>query len=202
MVCPYCGQVMDLDYSKEHFYPKSVYPNDWDFLCCTKCNIRKNNHIVYPTSNLFEVYPTELSKKKNRNLWRMSGWGNYNLLVPWRQMRDIFHERSTYYTDKEFLLEEQEYFEFDKVRRLLLDGADLVDFNKKVQAVVLSRFSMSVLVLHNYEGKVYFGPNYMSMKVEDYIHSNLYGILVCGSGENGVWKTTISDSGFFKNLMR
>lgn len=201
MICPYCGQRMDETITREHFFPRSLRDSEWDFFCCYKCNWKKNNHVVFPSQDLFQAIPTELSKQKFKDLWRLSGWNKYTLLVPWRQMRDIFLNRSTFYADREYSVSEQEFYEFEKVQKILRLGAKLVQDNKEVQSMVLCRDSMKVLILHNYDVNIQLGNGYLAMKTSDYVWSNIHGYLVAGTGENWVWKNTISGVEFFKKLL-
>lgn len=203
MICPYCGKEMDNDYTKEHFFPQSIRSNAWDFYACKKCNHRKNNHIVYPTQNLFEVAPAEFNRKKFVNLWETAGWRKYTALVPWMQMRSIFRGDGSYYSERVYTLEEQQLFEFDYVRSVIELGEEWVFGCKEVQALVLLWNSPTILLLHNYNENFTLPMRHLQvMKVSDYIQTKLYGIRVVGTGENGVWRNTYSNVDFFKKVMR
>lgn len=55
MVCPYCGREI-VEVTKEHFFPKSIHSNEFDFYACEECNHLKRSHIVYPSSDLLKCY--------------------------------------------------------------------------------------------------------------------------------------------------
>lgn len=68
MTCPYCGRYVIYE-SREHFFPKSVIDNNWDFKCCRSCNTLKGNRIIYPADNLFKVEQGLSLKVKFTALW-------------------------------------------------------------------------------------------------------------------------------------
>lgn len=71
MKCPYCGQYV-LYKSREHFFPKSIVYNEWDFKCCRRCNTLKGDRIIYPADYLFKVEQGLSLKVKFVALWKQA----------------------------------------------------------------------------------------------------------------------------------
>lgn len=200
-VCPYCGRDIEHE-TQEHFFPKSVYANSYDFYACRECNYLKRNHIVYPSSDLFKIYPTEFSRVKFNNLWDISGYSKYPLLVPWKQMRRIFDGEGTYYDDYSFTLEERQFYKFERLSEII-DFADaIIDNDSKVRALVLSCNSPVMYLVHTYPFE--FKTPYQevrSIQLSKYLSTNSQGLRVSGFGGDYLWKLTSDYREYFNKLL-
>lgn len=201
MICPYCGEREAT--TKEHFFPRSVKDNVFDFYVCKECNHKKRQHIVYPTANVFKLLPTEFNRNKYVRLWNESGYGKYTLLVPWIKMREIFDGRGTYYDKYEYTLEERQFYDFERLKEIIDYGRYLVSRNDNIRALVLSESEPIAYLLHYYSSE--FTTPYAemkSMKTDRFLNCGYRGIRVAGDGKYNLWKATTDRSEYFTELLR
>lgn len=201
MICPYCGREVSKA-TKEHFFPKSIHSNEFDFYACKECNHLKRSHIVYPSSDLFEVLPLELNKNKFYALWSLSAYGKYTQLVPWRHMRKIFKRTATYSEKYEFSVEERLFYRFDYLREVINYVEFISETDEHIRALVLPYETTNMFLLHTYQNE-FPTPykNVRSMRVDRFLNTGYTGMRVTGSGADYIWQVTNDYREYFKVLL-
>lgn len=201
MICPYCGE--DTATTMEHFYPKSIANNQFDFYACQRCNHLKRSHIILPTDNIFKVRPSGFNKNKFWKLWDVSGYNKYTLIVPWRKMLGIFDGYMTYYDVVDFSWEEEMLYGFEQLRKMILSVQPIIDGDSKMQALVLSERAPVAYLVHSYNFEFNTSiKGVKSMNISKYNSSGNYGYRVYGSGKNYMWELASSKEQYFRNLLK
>lgn len=201
MLCPYCGKEI-ITPNKEHYFPQSIYANDWDFYVCKECNMLKGQHIVYPAPGLFKLLPAEFSRKKFVHLWEIAPWEKYLSIVPAGIMRKIFDERKWYYGSYMFSVWERDFYKLDHLKEIYDFIDNLLQTDANMISFVVSPVTRRMYLLHTYsfEFPVVY-PEVKSMNIYNFVDMKVRGWLVLGSAKCGVWNYTVNYKEYFRTLL-
>jgi hypothetical protein len=118
-------------------------------------------------------------------------------------MREIFDGSKSYYSEFEFSLEEEKFYEFSRLREIILFASGLQERDKNIRALILSDMSCTIYLLHTYN--VEFPTPYKEMRSMNFwkfIDSEITGLRVVGDGSDGLWRTTTAKHDYFNTLLK
>lgn len=202
MICPYCGTEI-VNKTQEHFFPQSVYRNQWDFWACKECNHLKRDHIVYPSSTLFKAYPSELSLVKFKQLWKLSAWDKYLGIVPHEMMRKIFDKGKWIYSTYTFTIQERKLYQLDRFKEIYEYMDSWINQDENMLAFIMAPDLHRMYAIHTYKHtpKVIY-PEIKPLHIDDWHDTYAKGWLILGSAKYHLWERTTNYKEYFSNLLR
>lgn len=202
MTCPYCGKEIQGVPHREHYFPQSVCSNNWDFYVCETCNKIKREHIVYPSPELFMVYPREFSMEKFTDLWKRASFEKYLHIVPAARMHQSFIEGRWIPGALNFTIPERQFYKLDEFKEIYHWANKLMTEDLNIQGLVMSTTIYRFWLLHTYTVP-YITPYacVQGINVHEFVNSRRKGILICGNSSNYVWKVIPVYKQHFQNLL-
>lgn len=200
-MCPYCGEFIT-EPNKEHFFPQTIYPNEWDFYACREYNRLKGQHIIYPRGELFKLRPSDLSMKKFEYLWKVSGNVKYLNILPATTMRKVFMERKWISNTSLFSIEERQFYKLDRLKEIYTFYVNNIITNHSSIALAIAIHSSHIYFIHEYNTELLSPfPEVKTLSIKDFTRAHIAGWLMYGSARDGIWQSVQSYTDYFKELL-
>lgn len=201
--CPYCGKTVRRP-TMEHYFPRSIKPNEWDFMACWDCNHLKSDSIVYPGSGMFRAPIPKNLEYKFKHLWRSSGYAKYSRVYPFLIMRDRMDGVKVIPRKVAFTKEEMNFYELEDIVRAMKLFFELAARVTEIYSLLMNPLTREFIIVHQlaFEFDVPI-KGIRSMKSCDVPYRGIHAwIRIAGSAGDYIWEKSVDATTSFNNIYK